>query len=203
MTQDPTATPPDLSELPELPEPVDDGAADHLPGMRVPSVALPATDGRTIRVDAPPGGAGRLVLYCYPRTGRPGEAPLTADWDSIPGARGCTPESCGFRDHAAELRAAGADVLGLSTQDTEYQREMVQRLRLPFPVLSDAGLELTTAMRLPTFTAAGQVLLRRITLVLRDGRVEHVFYPVFPPDTHAERVLGWLRAHPAGPDVPS
>lgn len=197
----PTAIPSDL------PVPVDDGAADHLPGMAVPPIGLPATDGRTVRLDTPPADAERLVVYAYPRTGRPGEPSLTPDWDSIPGARGCTPESCGFRDHAAELRAAGATVLGLSTQDTGYQREMVDRLRLPFPVLSDVDLELTRAMRLPTLTAAGQVLLRRITLVLRGGVVEHVFYPVFPPDTHAERVLDWLRAHAgdtgAGPDGPA
>ena len=185
----------DLMALPALPAPDDDGAADHLTGMPVPPVALPATDGRTLGL-AVPADAGRLVVYAYPRTGRPGEPSLTEDWDSIPGARGCTPESCGFRDHAAELRAVGVAVLGLSTQDSEYQREMVARLRLPFPVLSDAALELTRAMRLPTFTVAGQELLRRLTLVIRGGVVEHVFYPVFPPDTHVEQVLGWLREHP-------
>lgn len=190
MTHDPTALPSDL------PVPADDGAAEHLTGMRVPPVELPATDGSTVRLDRPPTDAARLVVYGYPRTGRPDESPLTDDWDSIPGARGCTPESCGFRDHAAELAAAGAAVFGLSTQDTDYQRELVERLGLPFPVLSDVGLELTRALRLPTFGAAGLVLLRRITLVLRGGVVEHVFYPVFPPDTHAEWVLDWLRANP-------
>ncbi len=190
----------DLMALPELPVPEDDGAADHLPGMPVPSVALPATDGRTLTLDVP-AGADRLVVYAYPRTGRPGEPSLTEDWDAIPGARGCTPESCGFRDHAAELAAAGAAVLGLSTQDTGYQQEMVTRLRLPFPVLSDATLALTRAMRLPTFTVAGHELLRRLTLVLRGGVVEHVFYPVFPPDTHVEQVLDWLREHPVATGV--
>lgn len=196
MTHDPTSLPSGLAV------PVDDGAADHLVGMPVPAVALPATDGRRIRLDAAPPGTRRVIVYAYPRTGRPDEPPLTDDWDTIPGARGCTPESCGFRDHAAELAAAGAAVVGLSTQDTEYQVEMVGRLGLPFPVLSDAALELTRAMRLPTFTAAGQVLLRRLTLVLRDGVVEHVFYPVFPPDTHAERVLGWLNGQATGAGVP-
>jgi len=136
----------------------------------------------------------RTVVYAYPRTGRPGEPPLTDDWDSIPGARGCTPEACGFRDHHAELEAAGADVFGISTQDTVYQQEVVARLRLPFAMLSDQGLELTRAMRLPSFTAAGQTLLRRLTLVIRGGRVEHLWYPVFPPDRHAEEVLDWLRS---------
>lgn len=190
----------DLMALPELPVPEDDGGADHLPGMPVPSVALPATDGRTLALEVP-AGADRLVVYAYPRTGRPGEPSLTEDWDVIPGARGCTPESCGFRDHTAELAAAGAAVFGLSTQDTEYQQEMVARLRLPFPVLSDAALALTRAMRLPTLTVAGHELLRRLTLIIRGGAVEHVFYPVFPPDTHAEQVLDWLRGHPVATTV--
>ena len=146
-----------------------------------------------MRVDLVPEGVERLVLYAYPRTGRPGESPLTPEWDQIPGARGCTPEACGFRDHAVELGEAGAAVAGLSTQTTAYQREAATRLRLPFPLLSDAGLTLTRALELPTFTAAGQILLERLTLVVRDGLVEHVFYPVFPPDTHAALVLRWLR----------
>jgi peroxiredoxin len=178
-----------------LPPPEDDGAASHLVGKALPEIALPSTAGESVRVDIPPQGAQRLVLYAYPRTGRPGEEPLTPDWDMIPGARGCTPESCAFRDQAAEFAAAGAAVAGLSTQDTEYQREAVDRLHLPFPLLSDADLRLTRALDLPTFTVAGQVLLKRLTLVARDGAVEHVFYPVFPPDTHAGDVLEWLRAH--------
>jgi len=178
-----------------LPEPVDDGAAAHLQGARVPAVPLPATDGRTVRLDQL-GGAARTVVYAYPRTGRPGEDPLVADWDLIPGARGCTPESCAFRDHHAELRAAGAEVYGLSTQDTAYQREAVERLHLPFALLSEADGRLTQAMGLPTFEAAGQTLLKRVTLVLRSGRVEHVFYPVFHPDRHAGQVLAWLIDNP-------
>jgi peroxiredoxin len=161
--------------------------------MRMPNVVLPATDGRSVRLDAP-GSQPRTVVYAYPRTGVPGEPSLVEDWDLIPGARGCTPESCAFRDHHGELAAAGAEVFGLSTQDPAYQREAVERLHLPFAILSDFGLELTRALGLPTFEVAGETLLRRLTLVLRDGVVEHVFYPVFPPDRHAAEVLDWLRS---------
>ena len=174
-----------------LPVPVDDGAADHLRGSLVPDVRLPATDGRKISLAEFDGR--RVVVYAYPRTGRPGEAPLVDDWELIPGARGCTPETCGFRDHHADMQAAGAEVFGLSTQDIAYQLELVERLRLPFAVLSDEHLELTRAWRLPVFEAAGQTLLRRFTVVIRNGRVEHVWYPVFPPDRHADDVLAWLR----------
>jgi peroxiredoxin len=182
--------------LPEnLPAPVDDGAADHLAGAEMPELSLTATDGRTIDLAAL--GAGRTVIYAYPMTGRPG-VDLPDGWNEIPGARGCTPESCAFRDHFAELQAAGADaVFGLSGQDTGYQREVVQRLRLPFPMLSDPELKLAAALGLPTFEAAGMELYRRLTLVIEDGRVAHVFYPVFPPDGHAAEVLAWLRDHPA------
>lgn len=176
---------------PDLPEPVDDGAADHLAGARMPGLALPATDGGAVDLSAL---EGRTIVYAYPWTGRPGQPLLVEDWDLIPGARGCTPETCGFRDHHAELNAAGAAVFGLSTQDTPYQQELVERLDLPFPILSDAELELTGALRLPTLDVAGQTLIRRLTLALRDGEVEHVFYPVFPPDRHAAEVLAWLRA---------
>ena len=186
-----------LDSLPrDLPVPEDDGAASHLPGKVMPPVALASTDGSAVRVDVTPETAERLVLYAYPRTGRPGEEPLAADWDLIPGARGCTPESCAFRDHAADLRQAGAVVAGLSTQDTAYQREAADRLRLPFPLLSDADLVLTRSLDLPTFTIAGQTLLKRLTLVVRQGVIEHVFYPVFPPDAHAAAVLEWVRSHP-------
>jgi peroxiredoxin len=182
---DPTVLPPGL------PRPEDDGAARHLPGRRIPDVALPATDGSSVRLaEARP---RRVVVYAYPHTARPGEGTLTDDWDLIPGARGCTPEACGFRDHHAELDAAGAEVFGLSTQTTSHQRELVERLHLPFPILSDAELRLTAALELPTFEAGGHTLLRRLTLVLRDGAIEHVWYPVFPPDRHAEEVLAWLR----------
>jgi peroxiredoxin len=183
----------DPTVLPEgLPEPEDDGAASHLPGRPMPVLALPSTSGGTVRVDLAPEGADRLVLYAYPRTGRPGEAPFTPDWDLIPGARGCTPESCGFRDHAAELWDAGAAVAGVSTQSTEDQREVVERLGLPFPLLSDGDLQLIHALGLPTHIVAGHTLVKRLTLVVHDGQIEHVFYPVFPPDTHAANVLAWL-----------
>jgi peroxiredoxin len=181
----------------DLPQPVDDGAADHLTGTAMPALRLSATTGEDVRVDLVPDGAHRLVLYAYPRTGPPGEDPLTPDWDLIPGARGCTPEACAFRDHAADLAAAGAAVAGLSTQDTGFQREVVERLRLPFPLLSDTELRLTRALDLPTFDAAGQTLLKRLTLIVSDGVIEHVFYPVFPPDGHAAAVLSWLESHPA------
>lgn len=179
----------------DLPVPEDDGAADHLLGSSVPDIALPATDGRKVSLATIRGV--RVVVYTYPRTGRPGVAALVDDWDLIPGARGCTPETCGFRDHHAEMQAAGAEVFGLSTQDTAYQQELAERLHLPFPILSDAGLELTRAWRLPTFEVAGQTLLKRLTVVIRDGKVEHVWYPVFPPDRHAEEVLRWLAAAPS------
>jgi len=177
----------------ELPIPEDEGATAHLEGARMPRLTLPATDGSSFPVGRPPAGFDRLVLYAYPRTGRPGEDPLTPDWDQIPGARGCTPESCGFRDHAADLATAGAAVVGVSTQPTDYQLEAVERLRLPFPLLSDADLRLAEALRLPTFHAGGHVLLKRLTLLVRDGVVEKVFYPVFPPQSHAQEVLGWIQ----------
>ena len=188
-THDPTVLPADL------PVPVDDGAADHLRDMQLPPVRLPATDGRDVDLAAL---AGRTVVYAYPRTGEPGVDPLVGDWDAIPGARGCTPESCGFRDHHADIAAAGASVFGLSTQDTGYQRAAVARLRLPFPLLSDEGLRLATALRLPTFDVAGQTLLKRLTLLVHDGRVEHVWYPIFPPDSHASEVLDHLTRLPKG-----
>lgn len=184
----------DLLSLPEhLPVPEDDGAARHLPGLKLPPLALPATDGREVRLDRV--GSPRAVLYAYPRTGRPDEQALGGNdaWDLIPGARGCTPQSCAFRDHHAELRELGAEVYGLSTQDTAYQREVVERLHLPFPVLSDAELNLTRALRLPTFEVEGVTLLKRLTLIVRGGRIEHVMYPVFPPDRNAEQVVAWLR----------
>lgn len=180
---------------PELPRPKDDGAADHLAGLALPRLTLPSTSGERIRLDAL--GPGRTILYLYPMTGRPGVA-LPDGWDDIPGARGCTPESCGFRDHHAELLEAGAArVFGLSSQDTDYQREMTERLGLPYPVLSDTELALADALRLPTFHAGGKRLFTRLTLVIDDDTITHAFYPVFPPDGHAGEVLAWLRAHPA------
>jgi peroxiredoxin len=185
---------PDLLRLPGgLPVPVDDGAASHLPGRAMPALSLPATDGRLVALDAL--GSGRTVIYVYPMTGRPG-VDLPPGWDDIPGARGCTPESCGFRDHHAELLAAGAvQVFGLSSQSSEYQREAVDRLHLPFAMLSDERLALAGALGLPTFTAGGTTLYRRLTMIVTGGAVEHAFYPVFPPDQHAQQVLDWLRAH--------
>ena len=181
----------DLFTLPPgLPVPVDDGAARHLVGRRVPALTLPSTAGSPVRLDAL--GAEWAVLYCYPRTGRP-EAGPPPGWDEIPGARGCTPQSCGYRDHYAQLRALGAEVFGVSTQTTEYQQEMAARLHLPFPVLSDAEFRLTDALALPAFEVEGMRLLRRLTLLVRANRIEHCFYPVFPPDADAEHVLAWLR----------
>lgn len=175
---------------PDLPVPQDDGAADHLPGSAVAPALLPSTGGGLVDLAAL---TGRTVVYCYPRTGRPDQEPPDG-WDLIPGARGCTPQSCAFRDHHAELQALGARVFGLSTQDTAYQREAAERLHLPFPLLSDARFEFATGMTLPTFDAGSMRLLKRLTLVIRDGVVEHVFYPVFPPDANARQVVDWLRA---------
>ncbi len=183
----------DWTDLPaDLPAPVDDGAAAHLPGLELPIVRLPATDGRMVDLSAV---SGRAVVYCYPRTGQPG-VPNPEGWDAIPGARGCTPQSCGFRDYHEELLARGASrIFGLSTQDTDYQREAAARLNLPFPLLSDRSLSFTRAVNLPTFTVDGMTLLKRITLIINDGAIEHVFYPVFPPDTHAQAVADFLERH--------
>src|SRR5579862_4949924 len=175
----------------EIPAPADDGAACHLAGALVASVALVATDGSAVGLSSL---TGRVVVYAYPRTGIPGvENP--PGWDLIPGARGCTPQSCSFRDHFAELKALGVDHLfGLSTQDTAYQREAAERLHLPFPLLSDEHLQLTGALHLPTFKTSGMTLLKRLALVIHDGTIKHVFYPVFPPDRNASDVLAWLAA---------
>jgi peroxiredoxin len=172
-----------------IPAPLDDGATRHLPGARMASVPLQATNGDMVDLSAI---RGRVVVYAYPRTGRPGvENP--DGWDMIPGARGCTPQSCSFRDHFAELKALGVDHLfGLSTQDPGYQREAAERLHLPFAILSDEHLKLTRAMNLPTFQTSGMTLLKRFTLVINNGSVEHVFYPVFPPDRSANDVIEWL-----------
>jgi peroxiredoxin len=180
----------DLHSLPpNLPVPADDGACDHLPGLRLPPETLPATDGTRVDLSSLPGLA---VVFAYPRTGRPEQLALVPDWDLIPGARGCTPQTCGFRDLHGEFARLGCRVFGLSTQDTAYQRELVERLHIPFPVLSDAGLGLARALRLPIFEVAGQVLLRRLAWVARDGVIAKVFYPVFPPDRNAQTVLAWL-----------
>ena len=189
----------DLHRLPKsLPVPIDDGACDHLRRLKLPSLALHATDGREVDLSAL---SGRTVVYVYPRTGRPDE-PGCPEWDAIPGARGCTPQSCGFRDHYAELRNLGVSaIFGLSTQSTEYQQEAAERLHLPFPLVSDRKLTLTKALGLPTFDFApyrseSSTLLKRMALVIRDGRIEKVFYPVFPPDRNATDVVAWLTANP-------
>jgi peroxiredoxin len=178
----------------DLPVPEDDGAAAHLPGTVMPSITLPATSGET--VDLARLGHPLAIVYVYPMTGTPG-VPLPEGWDQIPGARGCTPESTGFRSHYAELTGEGAEVYGLSSQTPSEQAEAAARLALPFPLLSDSGLVLAERLGLPTFRAGGAVRYKRLTLVLSSGQVEHVFYPVFPPDKHAAGVLAWLRGHPA------
>jgi peroxiredoxin len=177
----------------ELPVPQDDGAARHLTGARMPDISLVTTEGSSVNFSEL---AGRTVIYAYPRTGEPGKA-LPEGWAAIPGAMGCTPQSCAFRDHFADLRQqAVANVFGLSTQTTDYQREAVERLKLPFPLVSDAGLSLAKALKLPTFDAAGMTLLKRLTLIVDDDVVTKVFYPVYPPDKNAEEVLSWLAAQP-------
>jgi peroxiredoxin len=183
-THDPTVLPT------EIPVPQDDGAASHLAGLELPSVSLQATDGAQVDLSKL---KGRTVVYIYPRTGVPGQ-PSPDGWDAIPGARGCTPQSCSFRDHFAELKQLGvAQLYGLSTQDSDYQREAVERLHLPFPVLSDSALALAQAIKLPTFTVAGMTLHKRMALVIENGVIAKVFYPVFPPDKNAEEVVAWLR----------
>ena len=179
-----------FGQLPEnLPAPVDDGACRHLQGMRIPSLSLRSTRERSLNlaeIEAP-----TTVLYCNPMTGTPGE-PLPTGWDTIPGARGCTPETCSFRDLYEEMAKLGTEVLGLSTQTTADQREMVERLHVPFEVLSDSELALTRALNLPTFEIDQRVFIKRLTLILRQGKIAHVFYPVFPPNAHADEVLAWL-----------
>ena len=184
----------DINALPKnLPVPVDDGACKHLPGLAVPSMRLWSTGNRWVNLAEMK--TPRTVVYAYPRTGKAGQEPPPG-WNQIPGARGCTPETCGFRDHHKELKLAGAEVFGLSSQSTEYQQEMVARLHVPFEVLSDEKFAFTDALRLPTFVFDGVRLLKRLTLVLSEGKIEKVFFPVFPPDQHAEQVVDWLRQHP-------
>ena len=179
-----------LNQLPtDLPVPQDDGACNHLVGMPLPNVALLATDGSMVNLSQL---AGRLVIYCYPMTGQP-NVPLPEGWDQIPGARGCTPQSCAFRDHYQELQALHANVFGLSVQSTEYQREMATRLHLPFQVLSDEQYQFQKALNLPTFVAAGMTLLKRVTLISHQGRIEAVQYPIFPSDSDPAWVLNYLR----------
>ena len=178
-----------LYELPQnLPIPFDDGACNHLFGIQIPSVPLTSTAGRIVDLASL---TGRTVMYCYPRTGRPDKDPPKG-WNEIPGARGCTPQSCTFRNHYQDLQALGAGVFGLSTQNTEYQQEAVERLHLPFELLSDLELAFTRALQLPTFKIESMTLIKRLTLIIFDGRIEKVFYPVFPPDKNVEKVIEWL-----------
>ncbi|MDQ4063298.1 MAG: peroxiredoxin [Actinomycetota bacterium] len=186
--------PSNLHELPEgIPAPVSDGACDHLPGIKLPPIVLPATSGETVGL---PGLPGRTVVYCCPLTGRPGED-LPQGWDEIPGARGCTPQSCAFRDHYVELRALGTRIYGLNVQDTGYQREAAEHLHLPFELLSDESLFLIEALGFPTFGVEGMRLIRRLTLLIQDGRTEKGFYPVFPPNKNAEEGVEWLQKEAA------
>jgi peroxiredoxin len=185
-----------LYQLPaDLPVPVDDGAARHLTDAALPPVALPSTSGGLVRLDD--AAVTLAVVYCYPRTGRPEAVALggTASWNAIPGARGCTPQSCAYRDQHRDLQELGAVVYGLSTQSTDYQREAVSRLRLPFQLLSDAALEFSARLQLPWFEVEGERLLKRLTLIIRQGRIAHCVYPVFPPDRDAEKVIAWIRDH--------
>ena len=179
-----------FTELPkDLPVPVDDGACKHLSGLTLPSINLSATSGQTVNLADLPGW---VVIYCYPMTGRPG-VPLPHGWDQIPGARGCTPQSCSFRDHDQELRALNAQVFGLSTQTTEYQREAAERLDLPFELLSDSALQFANTLRLPTFEIEGMRLIKRVTLITYNGKLVKHFYPIFPPDKNAEDVVAWFQ----------
>lgn len=191
MTEAPGAHNPNVLP-PDIPAPLDDGAARHLAGAKLPDLALPATSGPAVNLSTL---KGRTIVYIYPRTGVPG-VDTPPGWDQIPGARGCTPQSCGFRDHFAELKALGvAHVFGLSVQDTGYQREAAERLHLPFPVLSDADLNFARGLHLPLLTTSGMTLLKRMALVIDDGVIVKSFYPVFPPDRNAEEVIAWLRSH--------
>ena len=181
-----------FTQLPkDLPVPIDDGACDHLLGLALPSMTLTSTSGRTVNLATLPGW---IVIYCYPMTGRPG-VPLPEGWDQIPGARGCTPQSCSFRDHYQELIALNAQVFGLSAQTTEYQREAAERLHLPFELLSDSSLQFANALNLPTFEIEGMRLIKRVTLIARNGKIVKHFYPVFPSDKNAEDVVAWLQSN--------
>ena len=181
-----------LNQLPDnLPVPLDDGAADHLKGLMLPKISLQSTQGKFITIGDI---RRRVVVYCYPMTGQPG-VPLPEGWDEIPGARGCTPQTCAFRDHYQELQALGAEVMGLSVQSTEYQREMAERLHLPFPVVSDIDYQFQKALNLPTFVTAGMTLLKRVTLIANAGLIEAVHYPIFPSNSDAEWVINYLKTH--------
>ncbi|MEM9627087.1 MAG: peroxiredoxin [Pseudomonadota bacterium] len=188
----------DPTKLPEdLPRPVDDGAADHLTGRPLHAIALPSTDGGKLDLAT---RAGRTVVYCFPRAGRL-DVPLPEGWDDIPGARGCTPQSLAFRDQHDDIRALHADIVGISTQTPEDQAEIAARLNLPFPLLSDADHRFAESLNLPTFEVEGSMMIKRLTLIVTEGIIDHVFYPVFPPDKAVEEVIVWLLAHPRRPTV--
>jgi peroxiredoxin len=190
MSQKPT----DLRSLPDdLPVPEDDGAADHLAGASVPSVVLAASAGEPVDLSAAASGEGALIVYIYPQTGIPGR-PLPAGWDRIPGARGCTPQSCAFRDSVRDLIDLGAMVFGLSAQPLDEQRDFAEREHLPYPLLNDEAFRLAEELDLPTFKANGTRYYRRLTFIARRGRIVKVFYPVFPPQDNAADVIAWLRA---------
>jgi peroxiredoxin len=174
---------------PDLPIPIDDGATNHLIGMTLPNISLKSTRGDSINLRSI---RGNVVIYCYPMTGQP-NVPLPEGWDQIPGARGCTPQSCSFRDHYQELQALGAEVIGLSVQTSDYQKEMTDRLHLPFPVVSDSNYEFQKAMNMPTFVAAGMILLKRVTLVAKNGVIKAVHYPIFPSDSDPAWVIDYLK----------
>ena len=181
-----------INQLPAgLPIPNDDGSTDHLIGMKLPNIALFTTNGKAINLG---GIKGKVVIYCYPMTGQP-NVDLPEGWDQIPGARGCTPQSCSFRDHYQELQALGADVIGLSVQSSEYQKEMAERLHLPFPVVSDMNYEFQSYLNMPTFVAAGMTLLKRVTLIANNGTIEAVHYPIFPSDSDPTWVIDYLKSH--------
>lgn len=178
-----------------IPEPEDDGGADHLMGASVPSVSLSATDGAVVDLSAI---SGTVIVYCFPKMGRTASEPDPDGWEAIPGAYGCTEETCSFRDHYQELVGLGVSgVFGLSLQTSEHQRDAHARVEPPYEFLSDSDQEFTAQLRLSTFEVEGETFSKRLTLVLVDGQVEHVFYPVFPPDEHAEEVIRWLETHPS------
>lgn len=179
---------PDTTVLPDnLPPPIDDGACKHLTGMPLPDIQLPATDGTWVTLKQ----QTRTVLYIYPKMAA-ANGSIPAEWNAIPGARGCTPQSCSFRDHFQELQALNTQVYGVSSQTTPYQQEAVGRLHLPFTLLSDSQHQLHTLLQLPMFSFRGEALYKRVTLIIEAGRIQHVFYPVFPPDTHIDNVINWL-----------
>ncbi|MBW8617232.1 MAG: peroxiredoxin [Hyphomicrobiales bacterium] len=183
----------DLTKTPDnLPIPKDDKAADHLIGMTLPNLSLLGTNGKLINIGS---FKDFLVIYCYPMTGQPNVA-LPEGWDQIPGARGCTPQSCSFRDHYQELKALKAEVVGLSVQSNDYQKEMAERLHLPFAVVSDADFKFQKALNLPTFIAAGMTLLKRLTIIAKDGKIVAVHYPIFPSDGDPAWVIDYLKKNP-------